>query len=315
MIVITGGSGYLGSHIAKKLIEFKFPIRVMVRSIDKALHESRFCDHPIDFLEGDITQPSTLPLIFEGAHTIIHTVGIAIENGSKTYEAVNTTGTANVVSAAKTAGIRHFINISQLGADPQLPYRFLASKGKAQEFVASSDLNWTTFKPSVIWGPEDEFANTFARLIPLSPFIFPIIDKNARFQPVWVDDVAISVIKSLDDHSTYHKEFELGGPEILSLFEIERRTLRAVGAKRILIPFPRPLLNIVVSLMEAFIPSPPVTQSLLELLKIDNVTNENAISYFIANPKPFKPENTAPYMTKFKVKDTIAQLFGKYGYN
>ena len=311
MIVVTGGSGYLGSHIVKKLHENKWPLRVMVRNIEKATQESRFKNFNVDFIEGDITQPSTLSSIFNGADTIIHTVAIAIEKGNMTYEDVNTIGTANVIAAANSANIKRFINISQLGADSHLPYRFLASKGKAQEIVASSDLNWTTFKPSVIWGPEDEFANTFARLIPLTPIIFPIIDKNARFQPVWVEDVATSVLKSLNDQSTYQKEFELGGPEIISLLEIERRTLSAIGAKRFLIPFPRFLLNIVVRMMEIFVPSPPVTQSLLELLAIDNVTNDNAIKYFVPNPKFFTPDNIAPYMTKFKIRDTIAQLLGK----
>jgi NADH dehydrogenase len=193
-----------------------------------------------------------------------------------------------------------------------LPYRFLASKGRAQEYVASSGLDWTAFRPSVIWGPEDEFANTFARLVPFSPIIYPIVgDEGAKFQPVWVGDVAMCVVKAVDDPGTIGKEYELGGPEVLTLEEIERRTLEAVGARRLMLRFPMPLLRIVVTLMEGLLPAPPVTRSLLELLAVSNVTTENATHQFVSAPRPFTTENTAPYMQQFRAGQTLAQFLGK----
>jgi len=217
-----------------------------------------------------------------------------------------------VVNAAKAAGVKRFVNICQLGADSKLIYRFLASKGKAQEYVAASGLNWTAFRPSVIWGPEDEFANTFAKLAPLTPIIFPIIgDGQAAFQPVWVDDVAAAVVQSLDDPSTLRGDFELGGPEVLTIAEIERRTLAAVGARRLMIPFPIPLLRVVVATMGIVFPDPPVTNSLLDLLAVDNTTKHNALARFVSQPRPFAVENIAPYMRQFKVGDTLRQFFGR----
>jgi uncharacterized protein YbjT (DUF2867 family) len=217
-----------------------------------------------------------------------------------------------MVAAAKTAGVRRFINLSQLGADSKLPYRFLASKGKAQEFVAASGLDWTAFRPSVIWGPEDEFANTFAKLVPLTPIIFPIIgNQDSKFQPVWVEDVATSILKALDDPNTYRKEYELGGPEVLTLEEIERRTLTAIGRKRWMVRFPMPILRLAVTLMEKLLPAPPVTRSLLELLAVSNVPTENAIRQFIADPRPFTAENAAPYMRNFTVRQTLDQFMGR----
>ena len=199
----------------------------------------------------------------------------------------------------------------QLGADARLPYRFLASKGKAQDYVAASGLAWTALRPSVIWGPEDEFANTFARLVPISPLIYPIIgDGQARFQPVWVEDLVTAVVKSLDDPSTIHQDLEIGGPEVLTIAEIERRTLQAIGAKRMMIPFPIPLLRVVVAVM-GLLPAPPVTSSLLDLLAVDNTTRNNASGRFVAQPKPFTAENAAPYMRQFKLGDTLRQFFGK----
>lgn len=313
MIVVTGGSGYIGSHIVKRLVEDGKPVRVMVRSRAHADDEGRLAGLPVTWVDADVTRPDTLTSAMEGASAVVHTVAIAIEKGGRKYEEINYQGTVNVVEAAKAQGVRRFINLSQLGADAALPYRFLASKGKAQDYVAASSLEWTAFRPSVVWGPEDEFANTFARLVPLSPIIYPIVDKKARFQPIWVEDLASAIAMSLDDPETIGQEYELGGPEVLSLEEIERRTLKAIGSWRLMVPFPRPVLNLVVTLMEALLPNPPVTRSLLELLAVDNVPQKNEIQRFVAEPRPFTPENTAEYMRKFTLRQTLAQFFGRSG--
>jgi uncharacterized protein YbjT (DUF2867 family) len=312
MIVVTGASGYVGSHIVRRLAELDRPVRALVRSRQWAQKEGRLKGLDVDWAEGDVTRPETLTPAMQGATAIIHTVAIAIEKGGRTYEKINYQGTVNVVEAAKAAGVRRFINMSQLGADSRLPYRFLASKGKAQEYVAASDLDWTAFRPSVIWGPEDEFANTFVRLIPFSPIIFPIVgDEEAKFQPVWVEDLVTCIVKALDDPGTIGKEYEVGGPEVLTLEEIERRTLKAIGARRLMVPFPMPVLRIVVTLMEALLPAPPVTRSLLELLAVKNVTSANTIQQFVPDPRPFTAENAAPYMRQFRASQTLAQFLGK----
>lgn len=313
MIVVTGGSGYIGSHIVERLVENGKPVRVMVRNRERAEKEGRLEGLGVEWVDADVTQPVTLSRAMEGARAVIHTVAIAVEKGGKTYEEINYQGTVNVVQAAKEQNVRRFINLSQLGANADLPYRFLASKGRAQDHVAASGLDWTAFRPSVVWGPEDEFANTFARLVPLSPVIYPIVDKNARFQPIWVKDLASAIVKSVDDSGTIGQEYELGGPEVLTLEEIERRTLKAVGARRILVPFPRPLLNLVVTLMEALLPNPPVTRSLLELLAVDNVPERNDIHRFVDEPRPFTSEYAAQYMRTFTLRETLAQFFGRVG--
>jgi uncharacterized protein YbjT (DUF2867 family) len=311
MILVTGAAGYVGSHIVKQLVEAGQPVRVLVRDRAWAQAEGRLSTLNVEWIEGDVTRPETLAAAMQNVDTVIHTVAIAVEKGGRKYEAINTQGTVNVVEAAQAAGVKRFINICQLGADAKLPYRFLASKGKAQDYVAGSSLAWTALRPSVIWGPEDEFANTFAKLVPISPLIYPIIgDGQARFQPVWVEDLVTAVVKSLDDPSTIHQDLEIGGPEVLTIAEIEKRTLQAVGAKRIMIPFPIPLLRAIVAVM-SLLPAPPVTSSLLDLLAVDNTTRNNALGRFVAQPNPFTAENAAPYMRQFKLGDTLRQFFGK----
>lgn len=312
MILVTGASGYLGSHIVRRLAEMGKPVRAMVYNRQRAQTEGRLKDLNIDWVEADVTRPETLLPAMKGVSAVIHTVAVAIEKGGRTYEKFNFDGTVNVVEAARGAGVKRFINISQLGANSELPYRFLASKGKAQEYVAASDLDWTSFHPSAMWGPEDEFANSFARLIPLTPLIFPIVgDKNSLFQLVWIEDVVTAVVKALDDPAAIRQSYELGGPEILTLEEIERRTMRALGARRLMLPFPMPVLRLFVALLEALLPNPPVTRSLLELLKVSNVTTKNALGQFVPQPRAFTPENTSAYMQQFRVSQTIARFFGK----
>jgi NADH dehydrogenase len=312
MIVVTGASGYVGSHTVKRLVEIGKPVRALVRSRQWAEKEGRLTGLPIEWVEADVTRPETLGPALSDATAIIHTVAIAIENSDRKYETINYQGTVNVVEAAKAAKVRRFINLSQLGADAELPYRFLASKGKAQDYVAASGLDWTAFRPSVIWGPEDEFANTFARLVPLSPIIYPIVgDEHAKFQPVWVEDVVTCMVNALDEPSAVGKEYELGGPEVLTLGEIERRALAAVGARRLMVHFPMPLLRLAVTLMETLLPAPPVTRSLLELLAISNVTTANAIQQFVPDPRPLTVENAAPYMRQFRARQTLMQFLGK----
>ena len=312
MILVTGASGYLGSHIVKRLVEASQPVRALVRSRTRAEAEGRLVGLKIEWIEGDVTQLETLAVAVKGVDTVIHTVAIAIEKGRRKYEAINYQGAVNIVDAAKAAGVKRFINICQLGADSQLPYRFLASKGRAQEYVAVSGLAWTAFWPSVVWGPEDEFANTFAKLAPLSPLIYPIVgDGQAKFQPVWVEDLVTSVVKSLDDPVTVHQDLEIGGPEVITIAEIEKRTLQAIGARRLMVRTPLPILRVVVKLMELVFPAPPVTTSLLDMLAVDNTTRHNALGRFVAQPKPFTAENAAPYMRQFRLGNTLKQFFGK----
>jgi uncharacterized protein YbjT (DUF2867 family) len=312
VILVTGASGFIGSHVVRRLSEAGRSVRALVRNRRRALAEGRLDGLPVDWAEGDVTRPESLAPAMRGVSAVIHTVAIAVERGGATYESVNHRGTVNAVDASRAAGVARFVNLSQLGARPQLPYRFLASKGLAQESVAASGLHWTTFEPSTVWGPEDEFANTFARLVPLTPLIFPIVgDGGARFEPVWVEDLVTCIVRALDDASTIGQAFEIGGPEVLTIEEIERRTLRALGARRLLVRVPLPLMRLPVTLMEWLLPAPPVTRGLLDLLAVDNVTTANAIRRFVPEPRRFLPEHITSYMRAFRLGDTLRAYLGR----
>jgi len=309
-VLVTGANGFVGNVIVKKLVEKGYTVHGQVRNMDKA--EMRLDDvmDQITLVKGDVTDRARMEEICQGVDVVIHTVAIAIEKGDVTYEEINYQGTINVVDAAAAAGVRRFINMSQNGADSSLPYRFLKSKGKAQEYVASSDLDWTALRPSAIFGPQDEFFNSFARLVQLTPFVFPLVAHgDPKFQPVSVYDVAEATVRCIEDDSTIGKELVLGGPEVLTLGEIEKRILAAMDERRLLFGAPVGLLRPAVFVMEKTLASPPVTSSLLELLAVPNTVEDNAlVNQFGMEPIPFAGEHIQ-YLNKASVGDTLTQFF------
>jgi uncharacterized protein YbjT (DUF2867 family) len=309
-VLVTGANGFVGNNIVTNLLKKGYTVRGQVRNREKA--ELRLGEqlNQIELVSGDVTKPADMDAIMDGVDAVIHTVAVAIEKGAATYEEVNYQGTVNVVDAAQKAGVKRFINMSQNGADSSLPYRFLKSKGKAQDYVAASDLDWTALRPSAIFGPQDEFFNSFARLVQLTPLVFPLVAKGKpTFQPVSVLDVAEATVRCLEDDSTIRKELVLGGPEVLSMEEIQMRVLDAMGEKRLMLEAPVSWLRPAVFVMENVLASPPVTSSLLELLAVPNIVEDNAlVNHFNMEPMPFEGENIT-YLNNAKISNTLTQFF------
>ena len=308
-ILVTGAAGYLGNQTVKKLVQLGRPVRAMVRHRAKAAIRLASVADQIEIVEGDVTRPASLEGVMRDVSAVIHYVAIAMEKGGQTYEAVNYQGTIHVLNAAQAAGVKRFINMCQNGARSDLPYRFLASKGRAQEYVAASNMQWTALRPSAIFGPQDEFFNTFARLLRVTPLVFPLIGGGtAEFQPVSVYDVVEAAIRCLDDDRTIGAELTLGGPEILTLGEIEGRIIAALNTWRLLLPTPIWLLRPAVTIMQALLPGSPVSASLLDLLAVPNTVPENAlVNHFGMAPIPFAGEHIA-YLNDNTLSDTLAKF-------
>lgn len=309
-ILVTGANGYLGNLIVKKLVERGKVVRAMVRDEEKTRIRLGALGDKIELVKGDVTDRASLKPLMKDVSTVIHLVAIAIEKGGATYEDVNYQGTVNVVDAANDAGVGRFINMSQNGADSNLPYRFLKSKGRAQEYVRDKAKNWTALRPSAIFGPQDEFFNSIARLMKITPLIFPLIGGGkAEFQPVSGFDVAEATVRCVDDETTIGKELTLGGPEVLNLGEIEQRIHKVVGGPRVFVPAPVGLLRPAVWVMERVLPGTPVTSSLLELLAVPNIVTDNAlVNHFKMTPKAFSGENIK-YLNDSTFGQIMAKLF------
>lgn len=309
-ILVTGAAGFVGNNTVRKLVKQGKPVRAMVRDLEKAKIRLGDLGSKIEIVQADITDRNALPRLMDDVTAIVHTIAVPMERGSATYDEINYQGTINIVDAAESEGVRRFINISQNGARPDHFSRFLRSKGRAQEYVASSNMEWTALRPSAIFGTQDEFFNSIARLVRLTPLIFPNIGGGkAQFQPVSVDDVTRAIVHSLEDRRSIGKELELGGPEVLTLEEIERRILKAMGTRRVLFPAPTWLLKPPVILMQTFLPGSPVNTTLLELLKEPNVVQENAlITHFKMVPMPFSGDNIT-YLKQATASEALKKMF------
>lgn len=308
-ILVTGAAGFVGNNTVRRLAGMGRPVRAVVRDVAKAQKRLADVAGAIEVVRGDVTDREALVPMMEDVTAVIHLVAIALEKGRQTYEDVNYQGSANVVDAANRAAVERFVFMSQNGADRASPHRFLHSKGRAEDYVARHARNWTALRPSSIFGPQDEFFNSIARLVRLTPIIYPLIGGGtARFQPISVHDVTESIVRSLDDDTTVGKLLALGGPEVLTLGEIERRIIEALHTQRILFPAPVSLLRGPVLIMEHLLPGSPVSSDLLDLLAVPNVIEDNAlVNHFRIEPTPFKGEHIA-YLERNTVSTSLRRI-------
>ena len=307
-VLVTGAAGLVGARSCRVLTERGWKVRALVR--DRATAAARLRGVAVEFTVGDLRDHDLVRATVAGADAIVHLAAIAIERAGQTYEAVNTDATAALLEAARAGGVNRFIQMSQNGASSASPHRFLKSKGIAEDLVRASDRSWTVLRPSVIFGPGDEFVTVLARLVRLSPVVYPLPGGGtARFQPVSVNDVAESVALSLEQSDTGGRAFTLGGPEPLSLREIAARVLEAMEARRALVGVPAAVLRPLVGIAQLVLPSPPVTTGLLALLDNDNVTPDNALApVFGITPTPFTAENLG-YLREITAGDAARSLF------
>ncbi|MGI8548238.1 MAG: complex I NDUFA9 subunit family protein [Gemmatimonadaceae bacterium] len=308
VVAVTGASGFVGVHVCRALAETGWRVRALVHNPAKAA--ARLAHLPVEVRAGDIRDADFVRSALAGATAVVHLAAVAIERGDLTYEAVNASATRTVLDAASHAGVRRFVHMSQNGSDSRSPYRFLRSKGEAQDMVVASALRWTVLKPSVIFGPEDEFVNVIARLVRLTPLVLPLPDGGrAMFQPVFVDDIATVIVRTLQDDSTVAQLYPLGGPVPLTLRQMAERILIAMRAKRTIVGVPIALVKPAVAALERIIPNPPITTGLLDLLSIDNAVPDNTItSVFGVQPTPFAPEELL-YLRRITVRSAIDSLF------
>lgn len=301
----------VGRHTCEELTKKGWKVRALVRNPSKAA--MRLAHLPVELHVGDIRNAESIGKAIAGCGSLVHLAAVAIERAGQGYSDVNTDGTINLIEQSRAAGIDRFIHMSQNGADSSSPHEFLRSKGLAQDAVVASGLSHTVLRPSVIFGPEDEFVNVLARLVRLSPIVFPLPDGGrARFQPIAVRDVAATVRISLEKQATRRGIYSLGGPAPLSLKEMTERILAAMGVTRQLVGVPVSALRPLIAMAAKVLPNPPVTPSLLGLLGLDNTVANNAITeVFGVMPTPFAPDELQ-YLRRISASSALSSLFHRH---
>lgn len=293
MLLLTGGTGYVGSHLLAKLRGRGEPVRVLVRDPAKYQH---LATGNVGLAQGDVTDPESLKKAFEGVDRAIHLVAIIRQRpGGITFERINYGGTLNVVAMAQLAGVKRLLHMSALGVrpDPKLPY--FDTKYRAEQVVQESGLPWTIFQPSVIFGEGDEFVNKLADLVRKPLFVLPapimpvVGDGKTPFQPVWVGDVVDAFVNALDDPLTIGKTYQLGGPRRIEYEAMMNQIMAVVGIQRSKVHVPISLMMLPATLMDKLLPNPPVTGEQLKMLRLDNSAPASATETLLGRaPKDFK---------------------------
>src|SRR5437588_2864977 len=208
-VLVTGANGLVGIHTCGELCKNGWQVRALIR--DPAKAATVLGQLPVEFRVGDVRDATSLRSSLNGCGAVIHLAAIASERKDEKYTDTNTAATERLISAARVETVQRVILMSQNGADSRSPYPFLHSKGVAQDSIKTSGLRWTVLRPSVIFGPEDQFVNVLGRLIRLTPKVFPLPGGGtARFQPIAVGDVARVGRLSLGKNGTVHCTDALG---------------------------------------------------------------------------------------------------------
>jgi len=211
MIFVTGGTGFVGRAIIRKLLGEGKGVRALYRDEKRC----RFIDNPkVTWIKGEIGDIESLHRGMAGADCVIHLVGILVEPGAQTFDAIHGRGTENILEAARRSGVRRLLHMSALGSRPDAVSRYHQTKWKAEEAVRASSLEATIFRPSLIFGREDVSLNLFAKIISYSPMIPIPGTGESRQQPVWVEDVAECFVRSLERPASIGKTYALCGPGI-----------------------------------------------------------------------------------------------------
>jgi NADH dehydrogenase len=275
-ILLIGGTGFVGAWVASRLSACCVRVVVPTRHRDHSKHLLLL--PTVDVVEADVHDPETLVSLMQGADAVVNLVGILHDGDTrspygKRFAAAHVDLPRKIVAAMRQAGVRRLLHMSALRADADAPSAYLRSKAAGEAVVreAADDLAVTVFRPSVIFGPGDKFLNTFASLLRLFP-VLPLGGCQARFQPVFVGDVADAFVACLAEQSSFGQVYELGGPAVYSLRELVEYTGELIHVHRRIIALPEPLAYLQAAFL-SLLPNPPMTPDNLRSMRVDSVSD------------------------------------------
>jgi uncharacterized protein YbjT (DUF2867 family) len=275
-VSVVGGSGFIGRYVVKRLAGRGAVIAVLSRHASEAKFLRPMGDvGQIALLDIGLDDERGLAAALAGSSAVVSSVGILYERGSQRFQALHVDGPAHLARLAATAGARHFVHVSALAADPQAASAYARSKAAGEAAVKAAFPAATILRPSLVFGPEDDFFNRFAALARLMPAL-PLIGGGAtRFQPVYVGDVADAVVAALERPDAQGRTYELGGPQVYSFRELMELLLTEIGRRRLLVPLPYGLASVQALFLE-LLPKPPLTRDQVKLLRKDTVVTPGA---------------------------------------
>lgn len=301
-VLVLGGSGFVGRYVVPQLSAAGHFVAVLTRRRARARHLWPL--PTVQVIEGDAFDNPTLARATRGMTAVINLVGILHERGRDTFARAHVELPRQIVGACRNAGVPRILHMSALRARTDAPSAYLRSKAEGEAVVATSGLATTIFRPSVIFGREDAFLNLFAKLARMFPMI-PLASANARFQPIYVQDVATCFARALEDNETIGHAYDLCGPNVYTLEQLVRYVAEASGRPRPVMPLPPALANLQASVMER-LPGALLTRDNLASMQVDSVCESRFPERFGIRPAALEaiaPEYLAPraWHTRFDI--------------
>ena len=288
LVTVFGASGFIGRHVVQRLAAQGAQVRAAVRNPDAALFLKPMGDvGQITPIQANVRDAASVKAAVDGADAVVNLVGILYESGKQRFNKVQGAGPGLIAEAAAAAGCESVVHVSALGAAKSSSSRYARSKAVGEEVMQKAFPEATILRPSVVFGPQDDFFNRFAEMARWSPFLpvfgcpFPRLKDGrldiygsggTRFQPVYVGDVADAVMRALEDEAVRGKIYELGGPKVYSFVEIMELIMAETGRNRLLLPVPF-WLGTIMGFFAEILPAPPLTRDQVTLLKSDNVAD------------------------------------------
>lgn len=294
-ICVFGGTGFVGHALAQRLLDAGYNVRIPTRHFYR--HKDLLVLPTVSLRPGDVHDPGFVRATLNGCDVVVNLVGVLNEARGSSFAESHIALPEKIVAACQEQGIARLLHVSALNASPSAPSRYLRTKAAGEEAIRASDLSVTLFRPSVVFGPRDGFLNRFARLLRWSPGVFPLACPHARFQPVYVDDVARALVQAIGEHRTFGQTYSLCGPRIYTLREIVEYVARLAAVRTRVVGL-HPTLARLQARVAEFLPGKPFSRDNLESLKLDSVCEgaSDLTDFFGIRPMPL--EDVAPaYIT------------------
>jgi uncharacterized protein YbjT (DUF2867 family) len=283
LILVTGGTGFVGGHVVRELRGRNLPVRCLVRDLRRG---AKLAAWGCKLEEGDVTDPGSLRRAVAGVDAVIHLVGIR-QGRRDEFQRIMVAATSDLLAAAKDAGVRRFVHMSALGTTEEtkdlVPY--YGAKWENERQVQSAGIPYVVFRPSFVFGPDGGILPTFVKLAKLTP-VTPIIGSGRqRIQPIWAEDVAKYFAEAVERNDVAGRVFELGGPDVVSWNEFWERLKRIRRIRRPSIHVPVGLMKVNALPIERLPGDIPLTRDLLKMLEYgDNVVSDDEAVRIFALP-------------------------------
>ena len=285
-VVVLGGTGFVGRHLVSRLLQGGDRVTVLSRGVDAG--KRRFKPQGASLIEGDIANADFLAAVLDDANAVVNLVGILNEKGDRGdgFERVFVAHLDALIEAMKRMGVRRLLQMSALNAG-RGDSHYLQARGRAEQHVRASGLDWTLFRPSVIAGPGDGLFCRFDGLLKFTP-VLPLGRADARFQPVWVGDVVEAYVKALDDPRSIGQSYDLIGPDVMTLKQIVKLAARGRSRHRMAVGLPATLGKLQAEVGE-WLPGKPISRDNWRSLQLDSVSLEDGLRRLGLTPTPVEP--------------------------